>query len=175
MLTFQDFEKSNEPIGQFVKKAINEHLSDPMVKVAMMANNYDRQLNDTIMNYSRFLYSMNGRQVEDLTASNNKLASNFFRRLNVQRNTYLLGNGIYFTDENTKSKLGGSFDSTVKRAGYNALIHGVTFCFWNVDKLYNFTLPEFKPLWDEYDSSLRAGIRFWRLDPRKPMIAVLYE
>lgn len=180
MLTYQDFEKAvgtstGEARADFVRRAIAEHMADPMVQIALMANRYDRQLNDTIMNYTKYIYTANGKKVVDETASNNKLASNFFRRLNVQRNTYLLGNGVFFNEEGTKEKLGKDFDSAVKKAGYFALIHGVAFGYWNLDKLYVFTLPEFKPLWDEYTSDLRAGIRYWRLEAGKPLIAVLYE
>lgn len=180
MLTYQDFEKevgtsTGEARASFVRRAIEEHMADTMTQTALMANRYDRQLNDTIMNYTKYIFTANGKKVVDETASNNKLASNFFRRLNVQRNTYLLGNGISFTEESTKEKLGDTFDTSVKKAGYYALIHGVAFGYWNLDKLYVFTLPEFKPLWDEYTSDLRAGIRYWRLAPEKPLIAVLYE
>lgn len=175
MLTFQDYEKFSGDKATFIRRAINEHMADPMTITAVMANRYDKQLNDTILNYTKYIYTVDQRKVVDTTASNNKLASNFFRRLNVQRNTYLLGNGATFGDESTKDKLGKNFDQTLKRAGYNALIHGVTFGYWNLDKLYNFTLPEFKPLWDEYTSELRAGIRYWRIDANKPLTAVFYE
>ena len=180
MLTYQDYLKETEgksidALVTFMRKAINEHRSDPVVKVANIADKYDAQLNETIVNYSKIFYTFNGKPVVDTTASNNKLASNFFHRLNTQRNTYLLGNGVTFTKPDTKEKLGKNFDSAFKKAGYNALIHGLTFVFWNLDRMYNFKLSEFVPLWDEADSSLRAGIRYWQLDSRKPMNVVLYE
>ena len=175
MLTFQDYEKYGGDKGSFIRRAINEHESDPMTIIAQSANRYDRQLNDTIMSYTKYIYSMDGKRVVDETASNNKLASNYFRRLNVQRNTYLLGNGIEFADKATKDKLGSNFDQMVKKAGYSALIHGVSFGYWSLDRMYVFTLPEFKPLWDEYTSELRAGIRYWRIAPDKPLTAVFYE
>lgn len=180
MLTFQDFieetaGKSAEALSSFISKAINEHQSDQMVKVARSADNYDNQLNETISQMIKFLYLSNGSKVEDTTVSNHKLASGFFHRLNVQRNTYLLGNGIDFDDKSVKKKLGSQFDQIFKAAGYNALIHGLTFVYWNHDRIYNFDIKEFKPFWDEETGSLRAGIRFWRLSDRKPMKAVLYE
>lgn len=180
MITFQDYlretqGKSVDSLITFIRKAINEHRSDPMVKVANTADNYDAQLNETIVNYSKMFYSFNGRPVIDTTSSNNRLASNFFHRLNTQRNTYLLGNGVEFAKTETKKKLGKDFDSAIKKSGYNALIHGLTFVFWNYDHIYNFKLSEFVPLWDESNSSLRAGIRFWQLDANKPLNVVLYE
>ena len=180
MLTYQDFLKETENKGtealmSFVSKAINEHRADPMVKTALIADTYDAQQNDTIMKFSKIFYTMSGKPVVDTTASNNKIASNFFHRLNVQRNTYLLGNGIDFAETSTKDKLGTGFDLAFKKAGYNALIHGLTFVFWNYDRMYNFKLKEFKPLWDENDATLRAGIRFWKIADNKPLNAVLYE
>lgn len=180
MLTFQDFidetaGKSTEVLSSFILRAISEHQADQMVKVARSADNYDNQQNETITQMMKFLYLSNGSKVEDTTVSNHKLASGFFHRLNVQRNTYLLGNGIDFDDKDVKDKLGSQFDQIFKSAGYNALIHGLTFVFWNHDRIYNFDIKEFKPFWDEETGALRAGIRFWRLSDKKPLKAVLYE
>lgn len=188
MLTFQDFEKEPNKTA-FVTKAIQEHLGSHVCKIAHSADLYDRQLNETINNYVRMIFTLTGTPVEDFTASNNKIASNFFHRLNTQRCTYSLGNGLSFTrkedrvDENgrvttvdlTKQALGTRFDTDIKDAGYKALIHGVSFCFWNVDRIHVFPLTNFVPLWDEETGALRAGIRFWRLAPDKPLMAVLYE
>ena len=190
MLTYQDYEDAKNKI-QFLSTAIENHLNSDEYKIAKSADEYDHQRNETILNYVKLIFTMTGVPVEDFTASNNKLPSNFFHRLNTQRNTYLLGNGVSFSDhkiekrdpktgkkittDETKEKLGKKFDSDLKKAGYNALIHGVTFGFWNLDKLHVFPLTEFVPLWDENDGSLRAGIRFWRIDNNKPMIVVFYE
>lgn len=180
MLTYQDFiyeteGKSVDALSSFITKAINEHQSDQMVKIARSADNYDNQLNETITKMIKFLYLSNGSKVEDTTVSNHKLASGFFHRLNVQRNTYLLGNGVDFDDKNIKGKLGNQFDQIFKSAGYNALIHGLTFIYWNHDRIYNFDIKEFKPFWDEETGALRAGIRFWKLSDNKPLKAILYE
>lgn len=180
MITYQDYlknteGKTEEVVTSYLRKCINEHRASDAVKIADIADAYDAQQNTTIMQFTKYLYSGNGRIVEDTLASNNRLASNYFHRLNVQRNTYLLGNGINFTKTATKKRLGDNFDSAVKQAGYNALIHGLTFVFWNHDRLYNFKLSEFVPLWDEETSALRAGIRYWQIDPFKPLTVVLYE
>lgn len=175
MLTFQDFEKADDIKG-FIIQAINEHKSSEEYDIAMDADLYDHQKNSTIENYLNVMYSMTGEQIVDFTAANSKIASNFFHRLNVQRNTYLLGNGITFKGgDATKEKLGTNFDLSMKEGGYLAQIHGVSYGFWNVDKLHFFPLTEFKALPDEKTSTIRAGIRFWQLDESKPLIAVLYE
>jgi hypothetical protein len=189
MLTFQDFELASDK-KKFIARAISEHLlSDTYIK-ATTADAYDHQKNTTILNYVKTIFTLSGSPVEDFTASNNKLCSNFFHRLNTQRCTYLLGNGVSFTDhkdkvkngdgvevtvDRTKEKLGIKFDTMLKKIGYKALIHGVCYGFWNLDKLHMFPVTEFVPLLDEYTGALRAGIRFWKLSSNKPMIAVLYE
>ena len=188
ILTFQDFlEEPN--VLDFIGKAINQHISSEDYKTAVSADNYDRQKNETIYNYVRTIFTGTGSQVVDFTAANNKIASNFFHRLNTQRCMYSLGNGVSFSDHKEKrivdgveitadltgEMLGNDFDTALKDAAYKALIHGVSFGFWNFDKLYVFPLTEFVPLWDEETGALRAGIRFWQLDKDKPMTAILYE
>lgn len=189
LYTYQDFIKEESLLGA-LSTAITHHINSDMWKTANTADEYDHQKNTTILNYVKTIFSMAGSPVEDFTASNNKLCSNIFRRLNTQRCTYLLGNGVSFSDnkeervgedgvqitvDTTKDLLGVQFDTDLKKLGYKALIHGVAFGFWNVDKLHVFPLTEFVPLWDEDTGALRAGIRFWRIDSSKPMIAVLYE
>lgn len=189
MITFQDFEKETN-IPKFIATAINAHLQSDEYKIAKCADNYDKQKNETIYNYTKTIFTLLGASVEDFTASNNKIASNFFHRLNTQRCVYLLGNGVSFskhkskrlneegilvTVDETNDMLGDEFDIDIKNLAYKALIHRVSFGFWNYDKLYIFPLTEFVPLWDEETAALRAGIRFWQLDEDKPMIAVLYE
>ena len=178
MLTFQDFQTAVQKgrLIQFVGDAINKHRSSPEFKVATIADEYDRQQNTTIRDAVRRIYSMAGAAVEDFTASNNRIASNFFRRLNTQRCTYSLGNGLTYDDDDIREKLGVKFDTDLYKLAYFGLIHGVSFGFWNVDRLHVFPLTEFVPLYDEDDGTLRAGIRFWSLEwGKKPVKAVLYE
>lgn len=189
MYTYQDFIKDGGGV-QAIANSVTHHLNSDLYKTAKSADEYDHQRNETILNYIRTIFTMTGSPVEDFTASNNKLCSNFFHRLNTQRCTYLLGNGVSFSDhkeesigedgvaittDTTKEQLGSKFDSDLKNIGYNALIHGLCFGYWNVDRLHSFPITEFAPLWDEETGALRAGVRFWKIDPNKPMILVLYE
>lgn len=189
MLTYQDFLEQREDVSGFIAKAINQHISSDDYQIAERADRYDRQKNDTIYNYVRTIFTSTGSEVVDFTAANNRIASNFFNRLNTQRCTYSLGNGVSFSDHKeqrivdgvqttvdmTKELLGKTFDTDLKNLAYYALIHGVSFGFWNLDRLYVFPLTEFVPLWDEETGALKAGIRFWQLEKDKPMTAVLYE
>lgn len=186
MLTYQDLVSvgdDEESRAAFCMLAVDTHKGSIDYKVAVDADRYDRQQNTTINEYVQVLFDITGSKLVDFTASNNKIASNFFHRLNTQRVMYSLGRGVSFTGRDSdprdpdavKDRLGPMFDSDLIKASYDALIHGVSFGFWNMNRLYVFPLTEFVPLWDENDGTLKAGIRFWRLDHTRPMQAVLYE
>ena len=174
MLTYQDFEKADNK-QDFIMYAISQHENSEEYRIAKDADEYDRQKNVTIVNYIKTMYTMSGSPVVDFTASNAKITSNFFHRLNVQRKSYLLGNGVTFKNDKTKEKLGEEFDEVVADIAYYALIHREAYGYWNHDRLYLFKYTEFVPLYDEETSALRAGIRYWRLSYDKPMYIVLYE
>lgn len=180
MVTFQDLEAAGDGEAKLgvAMNAVRQHCSSMDYKTAVEADLYDRQLNVTINEYVRTLFSVTGEKLVDYTASNAKIASNFFSRLNTQRVMYSLGKGVSFSEDDDgsmKEELGNHFDHDLQTAAYDALIHGVSFGFWNVDRLCVFPFTEFAPLWDENDGTLRAGVRFWRLDSTRPMQAVLYE
>lgn len=183
MLTYQDFAEAGDANREgFVLEAIERHKSSKAYRTALTADAYDRQENTTINAYVQKVFDITGSKLVDFTASNNKIASNFFHRLNTQRTMYSLGQGVSFIDvdeaggrDETKERLGKHFDHDLRTLAYNALIHGVCFGFWNLDRMFVFPLTEFAPLWDECDGTLRAGIRFWRIDGSRPMQAVLYE
>ena len=191
MKTFQDFQKAvaaGDLIG-FIAQAINEHRSSQEYRIALDADEYEAQRNVTIMNFVKFLFKADGTKAVDYTAANNHLANNYFHRLNTQRREYSLGNGVSFTQkkdvsengvkrqiDTTKEYLGSDFDTVLNTAAHYALIHRLSFLFWNLDHAVSFKLTEFVPLWDEEDGTLKAGIRFWSLDwSKRPVIVVLYE
>lgn len=178
MRTYNDLVEitSEEEKQQFILRAINEHKTTDMYKIALDAEDYMRTQNTTIMNYRKILYTLSGQAVPDNYSANYKCASSFFKRFVTQENQYLLGNGVTFNDESTKDKLGGEdFDSVLQEVGRNALVQGLAFGFANVDHVDIFKLTEFVPLWDEDDGALKAGIRFWQVDTNKPLRATLYE
>lgn len=183
--TYQDLiGPHDEGLSHFIGSAIDRHESSALVRTAKVADMYDRQMNKTINDYVRTLFTLGGSEVEDYTASNSKIASNFFNKLNTQRVMYSLGNGVSFMQpdeegaDETKEALGKYFDHDISEAAYYACIHGVSFPFWNLDRLHVFRLTEFVPFWDEHTGELRAGIRYWRLedsDRKRPLNVVLYR
>lgn len=177
MITYQDFEKAVEKrrVPQFVRELIMDHRSSQLVKTAFDADAYDRQQNLTISTFLQTMYALDGRKIVNPVASNLQIASNFFNVLNNQRTNYSLGNGVTFTNEGIKERLGQDFDTVLKKAARYSLIHGVSFIFFNNDHCHCFKLTEFAPLYDESTGVLRAGVRYYQIDYTKPLTAVLYE
>ena len=191
MKTYQDFLEYKEKgqVLDFITAAISEYRSSPEFKIALDADEYEAERNITIMEFMRLIFNRAGQQVVDFTASNNKIASNFFHRLTTQRVAYSLGNGISFANaervndgngwtiqDKTKETLGNDFDTVLYEAGLYARQHRVSYLFWNLDHCDLFKATEFCPLFDENNGSLMAGIRFWSLDwGSKPVTVVLYE
>lgn len=186
--TYQDFQKETDKLG-FITQAINEYRSSEAYRVAVDADEYEAERNSTIMQWIRYIYNIAGQKVPDFTASNNRIACNFFHRLTTQRTAYSLGNGVSFSNtttetvdgkkktvDKTKDALGKKFDRKIYLGAHYALIHGVCYLMWNLDHVEVFPMTEFMPLWDEDNGSLRAGIRFWSLNwEKRPITAVLYE
>lgn len=168
LYTFQEFEQARDKCA-FALAAIQAHEGTRLVVTAKRADRYDRQLNDGITEVYRMLGDAGKQQ--------RPIASNFFHRLCTQKVMYSLGNGIEWADDSqaVKERLGRHFDHDVQSIAYDAVIHGVCFGFWNLDRLYRLPITQFVPLWDEADGSLRAGIRYWRLSTNRPLQAVLYE
>ena len=176
MVTYQDLEKLNDDeVMDFVKTTINKHKSSAEYKEAEVAEEYNRKRNKTIMDFQKLLYTVSGEAVLDNWSANFKLRSNFFNRFITQENQYLLGNGVQWDNEGTSEKLGEDFDTQLQDAGEKALVHGVSFGFWNMDHMDVFSFLEFAPLFDEETGALKAGIRFWQIDKDKPLRATLYE
>lgn len=178
MYTYQDLLEvldSDEARMNFVQAVIQSHKNCDNYRIARIADDYLRRKNTTIVNYQKLLYTISGEVVPDNYSANYKLCSNFFDRFVTQQNQYLLGNGISLDSDSERNKLGDDFDIRLQEAGRNALTHGISFGFWNLDHMEVFNFLEFAPLYDEEDGALKAGIRFWQIDKSKPMRATLYE
>lgn len=178
MKTYQDFEAVG--VGEkarmdFITAAISDHKGSVAYRMAFDAEEYDRQRNVTILQYQKLLYTMSGKAVPDNFTANHKVPSNFFNRFVTQETQYLLGNGVTMTDPENKDKLGADIDIRLQQCARSALVQGVAFGFWDMDRLVIFRLTEFVPLYDEETGAMRAGIRFWQIDADKPLRATLYE
>lgn len=178
MKTYQDLMKladREQDRMTFVLSAISEHKASELYVTAQIADEYDRKQNRTIVNYQKLLYTVTGQAVPDNYSANYKLTSGFFNRFTTQQVQFLLGNGITWGEESTAEKLGDDFEKEIQFAAKYALCAGVSFGFFNFDHLEVFKALEFVPLYDEENGALRAGIRFWQVDAKKPLRATLYE
>ena len=183
MLTYQDFAAAPD-FAAIVARVIAEHRQSALYRAALDADEYDAQRNITARRVAALKTGQDPQAGDGLA-----VCSNFFNLLNNQRKSYLLGNGVSFTRREprldaagrvrlvdaTKETLGPDFDTRLNEWGYFALIHGVAFGFWNRDRLIVYPITQFAPLWDETTGALRAGIRFWQLDARKPVRVEVYE
>lgn len=176
--TYQDLMKladREQDRMTFVLSAISEHKASELYVTAQIADEYDRKQNRTIVNYQKLLYTVTGQAVPDNYSANYKLTSGFFNRFTTQQVQFLLGNGITWGEESTAEKLGEDFEKEIQFAAKYALCASVSFGFFNFDHLEVFKALEFVPLYDEENGALRAGIRFWQVDAKKPLRATLYE
>jgi len=184
--TYQDLEKAkaqgDAELARFVASTVASYVQGEPYKTAILADEYDRQENRTIREFVKVLRTVNGAVVPDQYGSNERIACNFFHRLIVQRAMYSLGNGVSFVQpdepaaaDKVKPLLGPEFDKVLVDAAVDSLKHSVSFLFWNRDRVHEFPMTEFCALPDERDGTMRAGIRFWRLDRSSPMTYVLYE
>lgn len=178
MYTFQDLQKI-DPSNQrerlaFVRALIQDHKSSDVYRMAVIADEYDRKRNSTIMRYEKTLRTLTGREIPDRWSPNHKTTRNFFNYFTSQQNQYLLGNGVTWKNK-AGTRLGSDFDVQLQKAGKVALVQGESFGFFNLDHVEVFELKEFAPVYDEENGALRAGVRFWQIDDTKPLRAVLYE
>ena len=186
MLTFQDLEKystSEQTRVEFVLRAINEHESTPRFINGKRAGEFFRHHDPELEAYVKKIYDMQGNVYDDNVSSNHKLVSNFFYVFIDQAVAYLLGNGVSFDDPDIKTKLGNDFDYRLMEMLTFASCDGESYALYTGNGIEPFCYacrvsgnePYFVPLYDERDGSLKAGIRYWRLAPDKPLRATLYE
>ena len=186
MLTYQDYLAAAD-LPKFVAKVIAQHKQSETYRMAVVADAYDRQRNTTIREFTDMLRraAANGVAAAQMSLA---IASNYFRRFNTQRCSYLLGNGVAFTRTEQrrneagilvnvdviKERLGQDYDGQLYQWAYHALIHGVAYGYWDSERLYVFPVTQFAPLPDEDTGALMAGVRFWRIDGEHPLKAELY-
>ncbi len=110
----------------------------------------------------------------------NQIPSNFFRIFTVQENSFLLGNGVTLSDEETKAKLGTAFDTRMASMGLKSLIQKVCYGYWNLDHIeeidaYTDDSSGAFALVDEMRSQPMVFIQFWQVTPEKPRYVRLFE
>ncbi len=120
------------------------------------------------------------RRAVQQKVAGNRIASSFLRRFILQQNQFLLGNGVTLSDEETKARLGAGFDTILQQLGEKALLHGVSYGYWNYDHLE--ALPAATDplsgacaLLDEVTGDIGALIQFWQLSGTRPVNVRVFE
>lgn len=181
MLTYQDLLEvpdNDQDRMDFVYDVISQHKGTELYRQAVIADEYDRKQNRTIVEFQKLLYTVSGEVIPDNFSANFKMARAFFPFFVTQETQYLLGNGVTWNNDDTADRLGTKnkpFDTQLQDAGHKALVGAVSFGFFNLDHIEVFAVTEYAPLYDEENGSMRAGVRFWQVDPSKPLRATLYE
>lgn len=179
MKTYQDYLQvaggSLQQVTDFLQSVVREHQRAPQYKTALDAEDYYRHKNPTILRLQKFIYNRFGTAVPDRWAANNKIANRYYFYFITQLVSYILGNGVIFNEQSNKPKLGKSFDQRLQDMAVNAQNAGMSFGFWNLDHLDVFKFTEFAPLWDEETGELKAGVRFWQIDPQKPLRLTFFD
>lgn len=182
--TYQDLQNLKETnltinnLMNFVKEVMEQHKDTEIYKTAVIAYEYFKHRNITIVQFQKLLYTVTGNAIPDNWSANYKLACRHFYRFITQENQFLLGNGVNWQDSNTADKLGTKakpFDNQLQDVAVNALIGAVAYGFYNYDHIDVFKITEFAPLYDEFNGALKAGVRFWQIAENKPLRATLYE
>lgn len=78
----------------FVYSAIQKHKKTDLYQTAVLADEYDRQRNRTILQYEKTVTNVFGKIVPDKWSPNHKTTCGFFPYFLTQQNQYLLGKGI---------------------------------------------------------------------------------
>lgn len=176
MKTYQDLLKvGKDDLCNFVRATIEEHKMSVLYRDAVDASMYYKHMNPTIMRVQKWIHNALGEIIKDNWTANNKVPSNYYSYFVKQLTLYLLGNGVTFSQDGTKERLGFDFDYQVQKACTYAQNGGVSFAFWNLNKIEVFSVTEFAPLYNEETGGLMAGVRFWQLADDKPLRATLYE
>lgn len=179
LLTIQAYEKAKEQnkVTSFIISSFNNHLGSEYVKEAELAQEYYNGENRKIMNRSILYFNDKGLEV-DRWKANEKVPSEFLKKIVNQKCSYLLGNGATFS-EIYKKKLTNTFDTELLRLGRLASLEKVAFMYFyrDGDKLVGkpFSIKEFCPMYDEITGALMGGIRHWKLDDNTPDIYEVYE
>ena len=160
---------------EFVQDVIKDHRGSKLYSDALTANEYYAGRNVTITNYCKMIRDAFGRAVPDIWSPNHKIACHYYSYLVNQLVLFLLGNGVSFSEDSTKEKMGKNFDKVCVDILTAALNNSVAYGFVNNGTVTPFTVLEFAALQDEETSAIRAGVRFWRLADNKPLRATLYE
>lgn len=187
-VTYQDWLAAQDR-DALLLSAIESYKASPAFRQALEAGEYFRGCNTAVARKT----VLRARKIETREESGrkrirtgtedvvgNRIGSGFLFRFITQQNQFLLGNGCILPDGQTKASLGADFDHQLAFLGERALIHGVSWGFWNVDHLEVLEAARdsrsgFFALVDEMTGQPMVGVQFWQLTADKPLYIRLFE
>lgn len=178
ILTYSDLQAcgdDEEKRKSFVLDAISEHKTSDEYKTALTAHEYYKKHNPDIARLEKVIYDMKGMAHKDLVSPNHKLRNGYYPSAVNQTVSHLLANGVGFSDPEIKKRLGRNFDGVLRKIAVDAKNSGVSYGFYNGEKVIHFPFLEFKAIPDDRTGAIVAGVRFTQIDSNKPLVATLYE
>lgn len=187
-VTYQDWQQTART-AEDARAIVRKYKASTFFRAALEADRYFRGENPTLD--SKYLLRVRMTQREDdhgmVTRAarqeevvGNRISSSFLRRFVCQQNQYLLGNGVTLKDEAQKHMLGEGFDTALQMIGERALLHGVSFGYWNYDHIE--PLPAVVDeasgccaLLDELTGEIGAAIQFWQMAGNRPLYLRIFE
>ena len=118
---------------------------------------------------------MKGMAHKDLVSPNHKLRNGYYPAIINQTVSHLLANGVGFPDTEIKNRFGRNFDGVLRKMAVDAKNSGVSYGFYNGERVIHFPFLEFKAIPDDTTGAIVAGVRFTQIDENKPLVATLYE
>ena len=93
MITNNDFEQ-NGKTPAYIAQIINEFKGSERYRTAATARQYYSGLNTEINRRLQMFRNGEGAKEVDIFVANNKIANEYFKKIVMQENSYLLGNGV---------------------------------------------------------------------------------
>lgn len=175
--------------GENARRIVQSYKGSAFFADALAANRYFNGDNPTLD--SKYLLTIETKEVKDADGitykyadrkevAGNRVSSSFIRRFVCQQNQYLLGNGVTLSDDAQKQRLGMGFDAALQQLGERALLHGVSYGYWNADHLEPLpaavdALSGCVALLDEVTGDIGTAIQFWQLSSDRPLYMRVFE
>ena len=186
--TYQDWLKMGGG-AKSARKIVESYKSSDFFRAAIEANRYFDGCNPALDD--KYLLRVETREVnagdgekmryaDTVRVAGNRVPSSFLRRFVCQQNQYLLGNGVTLKDAEAKQRLGRGFDVKMQQLGESALLHGVSYGYWNLDHLEPISAAVDLDsgcvgLLDEVTGEIGTAIQFWRVSSTRPLYMRIFE
>ena len=186
--TYQDWLKMGGG-AEAARKIVESYKSSDFFLAAIDSNRYFDGCNPALDD--KYLLRVETREVNagdgekmryagKVRVAGNRVPSSFLRRFVCQQNQYLLGNGVTLKDAAAKQRLGRGFDVKMQQLGESALLHGVSYGYWNLDHLEPISAAVDLDsgcvgLLDELTGEIGMAIQFWQVSNSRPLYMRIFE